>query len=173
MKRYLSLGIAAATLLVSLPAKASVPPNPETSPLDQAVNSVLEWNKTALQAVKNISFAPPMTARSLAILQTSIFDAWSAYDPLASSTQSSDTYQRPAVENTLSNKNEAISYAAYNTLVNLFPTQTSLFDNLMNSFGYNTANKSSDTTTAAGIGNVSAQSVWVIAKTTALTSQEV
>lgn len=160
MKRYLSIGIAAATMLISLPAKATVQTSQTgASAVEQAINSVLEWNKTALQAVQNVSFAPPATSRALAILQTSIFDAWSAYDPLASSTQSADTYQRPVGENTLGNKNEAISYAAYNTLVNLFPTQTSLFDSLMATFGYNTANKSSDTTTAAGIGNVSAQAV--------------
>jgi len=160
MKRYLSIGIAAATMLISLPAKASVQTSQTgASTVEQAINSVLEWNKTALQAVQNVSFAPPATSRALAILQTSIFDAWSAYDRLASSTQSGDTYQRPADENTLGNKNEVISYAAYNTLVNLFPAQTSLFDSLMTTFGYNTANKSSDTSTAAGIGNVSAQAV--------------
>lgn len=159
MKRYLSIGIAAATMLISLPAKANQVSTTETNTVEQAINSVLEWNKTALQAVQNISFAPPMTARALSILQTSIFDAWSAYDPLAISTQSGDTYQRPTNENTLANKNEAISYAAYNTLVNLFPTQSSLFDSVMTTFGYNTANKSSDTTTAAGIGNLSAQAV--------------
>jgi hypothetical protein len=89
MKRYLSIGIAAATMLISLPAKASVQTSQTgASTVEQAINSVLEWNKTALQAVQNVSFAPPATSRALAILQTSIFDAWSAYDPLASSTQS-------------------------------------------------------------------------------------
>ncbi|MDP8964627.1 MAG: phosphatase PAP2 family protein [Cyanobacteriota bacterium] len=160
MKTYLSIGVAVASMLVTLPAKAAVEANPGgTSNIDNAVNSVIEWNKITLQAVQNTLFAPPMTARALAILQTSIFDAWSAYDPVATSTQSGDSYQRPTDENTLSNKNTAISYAAYTSLVNLFPTQTTLFDSLMSSLGYSTADKSTDTTTAVGIGNMSAQAV--------------
>jgi hypothetical protein len=160
MKTYLSIGVAVASMLVALPAKAAVEANPSgTSNIDNAVNSVIEWNKITLQAVQNTLFAPPMTARALAILQTSIFDAWSAYDPVATSTQSGDSYQRPTDENTLTNKNTAISYAAYTSLVNLFPTQTTLFDSLMSSLGYSTADKSTDTSTAVGIGNMSAQAV--------------
>jgi hypothetical protein len=107
MKTYLSIGVAVASMLVALPAKAAVEANPSgTSNIDNAVNSVIEWNKITLQAVQNTLFAPPMTARALAILQTSIFDAWSAYDPVATSTQSGDSYQRPTDENTLTNKTQ-------------------------------------------------------------------
>ena len=38
--------------------------------------------------------------------------------------------------NGLNNKRESISYAAYNTLVDLFPTQKPLFNDLMNQLGY-------------------------------------
>jgi hypothetical protein len=99
-----------------------------------------------------------MTSRALSILQTSVFDAWAAYDPVAIGTQSDDV-QRPSEENTLANKNEAISYAAYRTLVDLFPSQVTLFNSVMSSLGYDTTNQSSDMTKAAGIGNWAAQAV--------------
>lgn len=60
-------------------------------------------------------------------------------------------------ENTLKNKNEAISYAAYRTLVDLFPSQKSLFDALMFSLGYNPNNTSTDIMTPSGVGNFTAQ----------------
>jgi hypothetical protein len=158
MKNYLSIGVAAVSLLIGLPAKATDLSQGAMSNTGATSNSVLLWNNTALQAVQNTKFAPPMTSRALSILQTSVFDAWAAYDPVAIGTQSGDV-QRPSEENTLTNKNEAISYAAYRTLVDLFPTQVSLFDSVMSRLGYDTTNQSSDMTKAAGIGNWAAQAV--------------
>jgi hypothetical protein len=153
MKKYLPIGVAAASLLIGLPAKATDLSMGGTS------NHVLEWNNAALQAVQNTKFAPPMTSRALAMMHTSIFDAWAQFDSVAVGTQLGDSYQRSHEENTLANKNEAISYAAYNTLVNLFPTQVSSFDGVMTRLGYNPTNSSIDASSAAGIGNLAAQAV--------------
>ncbi|GAB1539231.1 hypothetical protein NUACC21_18970 [Scytonema sp. NUACC21] len=100
-----------------------------------------------------------MAGRALAILHTAIFDAWSAYDPVAVGTQLGDTLQRPNSENTFDNKNQAISYAAYTSLVDLFPTEEAKFNQLMNSLGYNPSDTSTDTNTVTGIGNVVAETL--------------
>src|SRR5207253_4255530 len=44
-------------------------------------NVVLQWNDALLQTVRTVPFL--ITARALAILHTSMYDAWAAYDPLA------------------------------------------------------------------------------------------
>src|SRR5215470_15932615 len=98
-------------------------------------NIVLRWDEAMLQAVRNTRFGPPMTARALAISHTCMYDAWADYDPIAVGAQLGATLRRPVSEQTLANKQKAISYAAYRAMVDLFPTQKMLFDNLMNSLG--------------------------------------
>lgn len=145
----LPIGVAAIGIFLSSSVKAA----------DLTVGgttNVVVWNNAALKAVRNTRFAPPMTARSLAILHTSIYDAWSAYDPVALGTQLGDTLQRPETENTFDNKNKAISYAAYRTLVDLFPSQVTQFNDLMVSLGYDPTEVSTDINTPTGIGNVAA-----------------
>ncbi|WP_373527881.1 vanadium-dependent haloperoxidase [Nostoc sp.] len=125
--------------------------------LGESSNDIILWNEVALQAVRDTRSAPTITARTLAIVHTGIYDAWSAYDSRAVSTQLGDTLQRPEAENTFNNKAEATSYAAYRTLVDLFPSQANQFNQVMTSLGYDPSNTSTDTSTPAGIGNVTAQ----------------
>ena len=87
------------------------------------------------------------------MLHTAMFDAWSAYDETAVSTQLADTLQRPSDENSDENKKEAMSYAAYRVLDDLFASETELFDDVMRQLGYDPANATDDVTTPAGIGN--------------------
>jgi hypothetical protein len=122
--------------------------------LEAANGVVLQWNSSALQAVRNTRMAPPIVARALAITHTSIYDAWAAYDPVAVETRFGGSLRCPAIEQTAANKQEAISYAAYRVLVDLFPTERArLFDPLMRALGYDPLDISLDTSTAAGIGN--------------------
>jgi hypothetical protein len=53
----------------------------------------------------------------------------------------------------------SISYAAYQALMDLFPTQATLFNSVMTSMGYDPSNTSTDTSTPTGIGNVAAGAV--------------
>lgn len=122
-------------------------------------NDVIVWNNAALEAIRVTRPGPSIAARDLAILQTGVFDAWAAYDSEAVGTQLGDTLRRPASEHTLENKNEAISYAAYRTLTDLFPSQASAFNNVMTSLGYTPTDTSTDSTTASGIGNLAAQTL--------------
>ena len=90
-----------------------------------------------------------------------MFDAWSAYDPVAVGTRLGGTLRRPAGERTLENKNKAISYAAYRALTDLFKEreEMAVFNGLMAQLGYDPNDETTDPTTAAGIGNVAAQAV--------------
>src|SRR5688572_3463059 len=76
-------------------------------------NIVLQWNEATLEAIRATRLGPPMVARALAIVHTSMYDAWAAYDQVAVGTRLGGTLRRPLAEHTLANKDKAISYAAY------------------------------------------------------------
>jgi hypothetical protein len=122
---------------------------------------VLQWNDTALQAIRDTHPGPPMCARDLAIVATCMYDAWAAYDPTAVGTRLGGTLRRPAAERTLANKNQAISFAAYRALADLFPqtAEVSMFTAEMHSLGYNPADPSTDPSTPSRVGNMAAQAV--------------
>jgi hypothetical protein len=120
------------------------------------VNEALGWNQTALAAVSAGTLGPPMVARALAIVHTAMFDAWAAYDAVAVGTRLGGSLRRPPAERTNANKAEAMSYAAYRALVDLFPDQVWRFDARMAELGLDPANTTRDPATAAGIGNLAA-----------------
>ena len=131
---------------------------------------VTDWNDAALAEVRAGRLGPPIVARALAIAHTCMYDAWAAYDQYAvSTTDLGGTRRRPPGERNDVNKAEAISFAAYRCLVNLFADRI-LFPAtgadaaarlvaVMHSHLYDPANVSTDITTPAGIGNVAAQAV--------------
>ena len=120
---------------------------------------ITHWNEAALQAIRMTHPGPPIVARALAITHTCMYDAWAAYDKKAKGTQLDDYLRRPTNEHTIANKSKAVSYAAHKCLSDLFPTQVSSFDALMNSLGYNPSDNSLDTNTAVGIGNIAAAAI--------------
>lgn len=124
-----------------------------------APNVVIQWNQAALAAVGATHLGPPMVARALAILHTCIYDAWAAYDPVAVGTNLGGAMRRTGEGQARGAKQQAISYAAYRALADLFPTELARFDALMASLGFDPANTSTDTHTPQGIGNVAAQAV--------------
>ncbi|MEM9569176.1 MAG: vanadium-dependent haloperoxidase [Cyanobacteria bacterium P01_E01_bin.34] len=120
------------------------------------------WDIAVQQAIINEGTGPTIGSRASALVHTAMFDAWAAYDPVAIATQLGDDLQQPDLENTDANKNEATSYAAYRVLVEIFPEQSSIFDLLMAELGYDPANQTTDVSTAAGIGNVSAEALMTV-----------
>lgn len=122
-------------------------------------NIVLFWNQATLSAITRAKSPPTIVARILAIVHTSIFDAWSAYDTKAITTRCGDLLRRPIAEHTISNMKKAISFAAYRSLVNLFPTQITEFNRLMSKLGYNLNDTSIDPSTPQGIGNLTSQAI--------------
>src|SRR6267378_3682777 len=99
---------------------------------------VVRWNVAALQGVRDSKLGPPMVARALAIVHTSVYDAWAAYDRRAIGTRLGAALRRPHREHTRANKEIAISFAAYRAAVDLFPgDRLTVFDPLMRSLGHN------------------------------------
>jgi hypothetical protein len=121
---------------------------------------VSDWNAAALAEIRAGKLGPPIAARALAIAHTCMFNAWAAYDAQAVGTLLGGTLRRPPSEHTDDNKAAAISFAAYRCLVNLFPAGAAgdkpRLTTVMQGFGYDPDNTSTDVTTPVGIGNVAA-----------------
>lgn len=126
-------------------------------------NLAYKWCKLALTATANDTERfrprPTVTSRMLALVFVSIFDAWSAYDSDAVPMYMLDVEKRPSDEQTLKNKEEAISYAAYFALCEYFYSDSILFENFMDSLGYNPRVVSADLTSPSGIGMKAAHDV--------------
>jgi hypothetical protein len=123
--------------------------NPETK------NAVRSWTDLTHEVIKlRRGPYPPAVARVHAMVSTSMFDAWAAYDQVAVGTRLGGALRRPVLERTAQNKVRAISYAAYRTLVDLFPANKAMFDAEMVRLGFDPDNTSTDTATPTGIGNL-------------------
>ena len=134
-------------------------PDLETPNLETP-NIVIQWDNAALQGARDSKIGPPMVARALAIVHTCIYDTWAAYDDRASGTQLGKALRQPYGMRTLENKKEAISFAAYRAVVDLFQLdEATLYHPLMTSLGYDPDNTTTDTTTPAGVGNTACAAV--------------
>lgn len=102
-----------------------------------------------------------MVARMLAVVNTCAFDAWAAFDDRARGTRLGSSLKAPASLRTEAAKREAVAYAAYRAALDLFRAadQQTYFRNLMIEQGFNPDNASTNTSTAAGIGNEACQAV--------------
>src|SRR5262245_3891563 len=74
-----------------------------------ADNVVLQWDNALLEAIRLAPPGPTVVARSIAILHTAIFDAWSAYDSAALPTIQRRVWRRPLSERTAANQIVAIN----------------------------------------------------------------
>jgi hypothetical protein len=128
---------------------------------DWTSSVVSRWNQVAQEAVIAAPPGPPQSARVYAIINTCMYDAWAAYDPVADGTRLGGSLRRPAAEHTVANKNAAISYAAYTALTDLFrqPARVEKFQAAMRELGYDPALVATDTTGPAGVGLAAARAV--------------
>ncbi|MEL6576432.1 MAG: DUF6851 domain-containing protein [Pseudomonadota bacterium] len=104
--------------------------------VDDASPSVsVIWDRAVQEAVIEASPGPTIASRAYSIVHTAMFEAWAAYDPLAVGWASNGPGQRPLEENTDANKLVAMSYAAFVALIDLFPDQRALFEEVMSDLG--------------------------------------
>jgi hypothetical protein len=114
-------------VITTRPAHAAAA-DPGTWPIDQwgtpqpTDDAVLQWDEQLLSAIRAYpkQTGPTVASRALGVLFTAIYDAWAAYAPVAKVTQNAGPSQQ-TTGNTDAHKTEAISYAAYRTLNDLFP----------------------------------------------------
>lgn len=128
-------------------------------PAQTSDNAVLRWDEEVLHGIRTNPPGPTIAARAIAVVHAAMFDAWTAYDPIAVPTRAHAGWRRPAAEATEANKAMAVSFAGYRTVVDLFPSQRDRYDNLMRQLGYEPSDTSTDTRTAAGVGNAAAAAV--------------
>jgi hypothetical protein len=122
-------------------------------------NVVIQWNQTALQAIRDVKPGPPQTARSLAIVHTAMYDAWAAYDAVALGSRLGADLRRRPIEHTAGRKSKAISFAAFRALSDQFPTEVPKFRLKMQALGYDPDDAANDRTIPSGVGNVAAAAV--------------
>lgn len=126
-------------------------------------NVAYKWSEMALTAQANdterFKPRPTITSRYLGLIFVAIFDAWSRYDEKAIPVYLKETERRPINEHNLSNKEIAISYAAYRTMNEYYYSDIELFKNFMTELGLDPNNVSLDPSTPEGIGNLAAKAV--------------
>jgi hypothetical protein len=91
-----------------------------------ATGTICDWNTLALDACAAAS--PAHAARALAILHTSMYNAWAAYDDAARQTAHGVAIRLPRAERSAASKAAAMSHAAHLALTTLFPAQAGSFD---------------------------------------------
>ena len=126
-------------------------------------NIAYKWGEMALKATANdtetFSPRPTITSRYLGLIFVSVFDAWSRYDDKAIPVYLENVDRRPSKEQTLKNKEIAISYAAFRAMNEYYYSDKELFAGFMRELGLDPNNMSMDPTTPHGIGNLAAKAV--------------
>jgi len=126
-------------------------------------NIAYQWGHMALTAQANdterFKPRPTVTSRYLALISVSIFDAWSRFDAKAIPVYLDGVERRPTNEQTLKNKEIAISYAAYRAMNEYYYSDKEMFSEFMVKLGLDPTNESMDPNTPEGIGNLAAKAV--------------
>ena len=138
-------------------------------------NVVLKWDEQLLSTIRAYppQTGPTVTARALAEVHTAMYDAWAAYDQTAVGA----TPGAPVLpaNGSAADRDQAMSFAAYRTLADLFPWDSAATpgrpfyfpsknayttpDNLLRSQKYDPTYKDTDLGTPAGVGNAAATAV--------------
>ena len=87
-----------------------------------AASIVTEWLDEALPYADEVAWEPTVGSRFFGIFHTAIYDAWTAYDPVAVGVISGTTLKGQGGANNEANKREAISHAAFTVLRRLRPS---------------------------------------------------
>ena len=102
----------------------------------RAASIVTEWLDDVLPAANEVASEPTVGARFFAIVQTAMYDAWSAYDPAAVAVVLGPALKNQGGLATEANKREAISHAAYTVLRTLAPQRRRALAERMAALGY-------------------------------------
>lgn len=124
-----------------------------------AQSTIAHWNESALREVRLSKLGPPIVARALAVAHTCMYDAWAAFDSKAIGLETGSQLRMPVAERTLANQTQAVDFAAYRCLLNLFPAGEQRLRSDMLARGLNPDFNSTGTATPAGVGNAVAATV--------------
>lgn len=126
-------------------------------------NLAYRWATVVLEGTANDTERnrprPPVNSRMVALPMIAMFDAWSRYDSVAVPVYLRNVERRPLAERVLRGKEAAISYAACRVLQEVYPADSALFAQRLKEFGFDPTDRSTDPSTAVGIGNLAARAV--------------
>src|SRR5262245_45556161 len=127
-------------------------------------NIVYKWGKISLDATADNTDLfrprPTVTSRMLALVWTSVYDAWSRFDSIAEPVYLRNVARVSPDRRSLKDKETAVSYAAYKALMEYYTHDSAMLTDKMKEFGFDPANNSLDPLTPEGIGNLAAKSVF-------------
>lgn len=136
-------------------APAPVCPEGAVDPVP-AASIARRWNEQLLNAIRRDTPRPGVHARNLFHASIAIWDAWSAYDPVASGVV---VFDKTTSSDLLAAREEAISYATYRVLsqryakANAGPISLACFDAFMRKLGFDPADDDVDSETPRALGN--------------------
>ena len=107
---------------------------------------------------------PTILSRTMALVLTAMYDAWAAYDEVAVGTRLGATLRRPAAERTQANKEKAIAYAAYRSLLFVYPDDAEWIRGQLRKQGFDPDDASADASTPQGVGTTAANAVSAVAE---------
>ncbi|HNA28213.1 MAG TPA: vanadium-dependent haloperoxidase [Nitrospira sp.] len=96
-------------------------PDKQRIEVDESRPLALQWNRFVCDVISDARLPPTLAARTLAMVHTAMYDAWTAYTgDCYISTTTGDRLKRPEAEHTKENREIAFSYAAWRVLDALF-----------------------------------------------------
>ena len=101
-----------------------------------------------------------MSARFFALVHVAMYDAWTAYDPVAVGVFTGAALRGTGGPSTVVNKREAVSHAAYEVLRELAPVRSRALAAYMAALGYET----NATSAPAMVGRRAAQAALAAAR---------
>ncbi|MGZ3447565.1 MAG: vanadium-dependent haloperoxidase, partial [Myxococcaceae bacterium] len=134
-----------------------------TPPADFKPTAAYRWLDFVLEAsgrdaVRNKP-RPTILSRADAVVLTAMYDAWAAYDAKAVGTRLGGKLRRPKAERTLANKEQAIAFAAYRTLLFLYPEDADWLREQFRARGFDPDDAELDPRRPSGVGNLAARAV--------------
>ncbi|MGZ8514304.1 MAG: vanadium-dependent haloperoxidase [Candidatus Limnocylindrales bacterium] len=126
------------------------------------------WDEALLDAIRRALPNPPVHARNLFHTSVAMWDAWAAYDPIASGYIDTEKAQ---ASNVPAARAEAISYAAFRVLTSRYikavggDQSLSEFDDVMDTLCYPIDVTTTEGNTPAAVGNRIATAVLAYGKT--------
>ncbi|RYZ46727.1 MAG: haloperoxidase, partial [Sphingobacteriales bacterium] len=135
---------------------------PETSAMGER-SLAFRWGDIAMKCTANDTERfrprPTITSRYLALIWTAVYDAWSRYDDRCEPLYLTAVQRRPAGDRNISNKEIAVSYAAFRSMLMFFPDDSLLLSNMMLQLKLDPSDTSLNSNTPVGIGNLAARTV--------------
>ena len=132
----------------------------KAAPEDNKQSKAYEWLDVALEATarehERNGARPTIGSRMLAIITTAMYDAWAPYDDKAVGTRLGAKVRRPESERTLANKETAVAYAAYRTMLFIFPEDAEWISEQMRKRGLDPEDATTDLSKPQGVGNAAA-----------------